>query len=202
MIVQGANDPRVKKAEADQIVIALRERNYPVQYLLAPDEGHGFARPVNNMAMFAEGEKFLAKYLGGRYQESVTSEVAKRISEITVDPKTVVLAKPIDTNAAPGGNISGKWTFTVDAGGQIVELYVDFKQTGDDFTGTMTSTVSNGAFEKGKVNGSNVTATLNADVQGSPATIQMEGKLDGGKLTGTLNVPGLGVLPFSAVKSN
>ena len=51
--MQGANDPRVHKSEADQIVVALRDRNYPVQYLCAPDEGHGFARPVNNMAMFA-----------------------------------------------------------------------------------------------------------------------------------------------------
>src|SRR5204862_5556060 len=72
MVVQGANDPRVNKREADQIVIALRDRGYPVEYLLADDEGHGFQRPVNNMAMFAEGEKFLAKYLGGRYQESMT----------------------------------------------------------------------------------------------------------------------------------
>nr|MDQ3041869.1 S9 family peptidase [Acidobacteriota bacterium] len=62
MIVQGANDPRVKKSESDQIVVALRDRNYPVQYILADDEGHGFQRPVNNMALFAEAEKFLAKY--------------------------------------------------------------------------------------------------------------------------------------------
>ncbi len=93
MVVQGANDPRVNKREADQIVIALRDRGYPVQYLLADDEGHGFARPVNNMAMFAAGEKFLAKYLGGRYQESMTPEVAKRLAEITVDPKNVTLVK-------------------------------------------------------------------------------------------------------------
>ena len=202
MIVQGANDPRVKKAEADQIVVALRERNYPVQYLLAPDEGHGFARPVNNMSMFAEGEKFLAKYLGGRYQESMTPEVAKRISEITVDPKTVVLAKPVDTNAAPGGNISGKWTFSVDANGQMIDLAVELKQTGGDFSGSMTSTVSSGVIEKGKVNGNAVSATINADVQGQPTTILMDGKLDGGKISGTLNVPGFGVLPFSAVRSN
>jgi dipeptidyl aminopeptidase/acylaminoacyl peptidase len=94
MVVQGANDPRVNKAEADQIVIALRDRNYPVQYLLAPDEGHGFARPVNNMAMIAASEKFLAQYLHGRYQESMTPAVAKRLAEITVDPKTVVLTSP------------------------------------------------------------------------------------------------------------
>lgn len=89
MVVQGANDPRVNKAEADQIVIALRDRNYPVEYLLAPDEGHGFQRPVNSMAMFAEAEKFLAKYLGGRHQETMTPEVATRLKEITVDVKTV-----------------------------------------------------------------------------------------------------------------
>lgn len=92
MVVQGANDPRVNKAEADQIVVALRDRNYPVQYICAPDEGHGFARPVNNMAMLAAAEKFLAQHLQGRHQESMPPAVAKRLQEITVDPKTVVLA--------------------------------------------------------------------------------------------------------------
>lgn len=97
MIVQGANDPRVNKREADQMVVALRDRNYPVEYILAPDEGHGFARPVNNMAMFAAAEKFFAKYLGGRYQETATPEVSKRLAEITVDPKTVVVTDPTKT---------------------------------------------------------------------------------------------------------
>ena len=96
LVVQGANDPRVKKAESDQIVIALRDRGFPVEYLVAPDEGHGFARPVNNMAMFAAAEKFLAKQLGGRYQEAMTPEVATRLKEITVDPKTVTLTKKTD----------------------------------------------------------------------------------------------------------
>jgi dipeptidyl aminopeptidase/acylaminoacyl peptidase len=89
LVVQGAKDPRVKKSQADQIVISLRDRGFPVEYIVAPDEGHGFARPVNRMAMLALAEKFLAKYLGGRYQESLTPEVAKRLQEITVDPKTV-----------------------------------------------------------------------------------------------------------------
>ena len=61
LVVQGANDPRVKKAESDQIVIALRDRKFPVEYIVAPDEGHGFARPVNNMAMYAAIEKFLCE---------------------------------------------------------------------------------------------------------------------------------------------
>jgi dipeptidyl aminopeptidase/acylaminoacyl peptidase len=91
MVVQGQNDPRVLKAESDQIVVALRDRGFPVEYLNAPDEGHGFARPVNNMAFVAAMEKFLATHIGGRYQESMTEEVAKRLEEITVDVNTVEL---------------------------------------------------------------------------------------------------------------
>jgi dipeptidyl aminopeptidase/acylaminoacyl peptidase len=99
LVVQGANDPRVNKAEADQIVIALRDRGFPVEYMLAPDEGHGFQRPVNNMAMFMAAEKFLAKYLDGRYQEGGTPEVVKRLGELMVDPKTVTLAKKVDASS-------------------------------------------------------------------------------------------------------
>lgn len=93
MIIQGANDPRVKKAESDQIVIAMRNLGRDVQYILAEDEGHGFRKPVNNMAMIAASEKFLAKYLGTRYQEDMPNEVAKRLNEMTVDIKTVKLAE-------------------------------------------------------------------------------------------------------------
>jgi dipeptidyl aminopeptidase/acylaminoacyl peptidase len=95
LITQGANDPRVNKRESDQIVIALRERNYPVEYLLAPDEGHGYARPINNMAVLAAAERFLAKHLGGRYQESMPPDVAERLKLLTVDIKTLsLLSKP------------------------------------------------------------------------------------------------------------
>ncbi|HEY6388316.1 MAG TPA: S9 family peptidase [Candidatus Acidoferrum sp.] len=93
MIAQGANDPRVNHAESEQIVIALRDRGFPVEYLLIPDEGHGFARPVNNMASLMAAENFFAKYLGGRHQEGGTPAVVARLKEVTVDPKTVVLAK-------------------------------------------------------------------------------------------------------------
>lgn len=99
LIVQGANDPRVKKAESDQIVVALREKKADVEYLCAPDEGHGFRRPVNNMAMMASAEKFLAKHLKGRFQEGGKPEVMQRLKEITVDPKTVVLAKKIENSS-------------------------------------------------------------------------------------------------------
>ena len=99
LVAQGANDPRVNRREAEQIVIALRDRGFPVEYILAPDEGHGFARPVNNLALFMESEKFLAAHLGGRYQEGGSPESVTRLKEITVDPKTVVLAKKVDAAA-------------------------------------------------------------------------------------------------------
>lgn len=66
LIGQGANDPRVTKIESDQIVAAMAERQIPVTYVLFPDEGHGFARPVNNIAFNAVAENFLASCLGGR----------------------------------------------------------------------------------------------------------------------------------------
>jgi dipeptidyl aminopeptidase/acylaminoacyl peptidase len=65
LIVQGANDPRVKQAEADQIVAAMQAKQLPVTYALYHDEGHGFARPQNRLSFYALTEAFLAKYLGG-----------------------------------------------------------------------------------------------------------------------------------------
>lgn len=93
LVVQGANDPRVKKAEADQIVVALRDNGHDVSYILADDEGHGFRKPVNNTAMFAAIEKFLAPILGGRYQEEMPEDIAKRLAEITIDVNTVVYSE-------------------------------------------------------------------------------------------------------------
>lgn len=66
LIGQGANDPRVKQAEADQIVEAMVRKKIPVEYVLYPDEGHGFARPPNRIDFNGRVEEFLAKHLGGR----------------------------------------------------------------------------------------------------------------------------------------
>jgi dipeptidyl aminopeptidase/acylaminoacyl peptidase len=74
LIGQGANDPRVNKAESDQIVAAMRKNGEPVEYYVFPDEGHGFARPTNNMAFNAASENFLAKYLGGRAEPPSEAE--------------------------------------------------------------------------------------------------------------------------------
>lgn len=68
LIGQGANDPRVKQAESDQIVQAMEAKNIPVTYVLFPDEGHGFARPENRLAFNAVAEAFLAEHLGGRFE--------------------------------------------------------------------------------------------------------------------------------------
>jgi dipeptidyl aminopeptidase/acylaminoacyl peptidase len=69
LIAQGANDPRVKQAEAEQIVAALRERDIDHEYLLYPDEGHGFAKPENRLAFYAAAERFLSRHLGGRSED-------------------------------------------------------------------------------------------------------------------------------------
>ena len=201
MVVQGANDPRVKKSESDQIVIALRERNYPVQYLLAGDEGHGFARPVNNMAMFAAAEKFLAQYLGGRYQESMTPEVAKRLSEITVDPKTVTMDKKTESNSGPGASVGGKWNWTVEAQGQMIELAVDLRQEAAGFSGTGTSVIGNALIEGGKVSGKTITAILKAHIQDQPMEFAIAGTVEGDKITGTITSGAFGSLPFVATRS-
>jgi dipeptidyl aminopeptidase/acylaminoacyl peptidase len=81
LIGQGANDPRVKQAESDQIVEAMQAKNIPVTYVLYPDEGHGFARPENNLSFNAAAEEFLASCLGGRV-EPVGDDLAG--SSITV----------------------------------------------------------------------------------------------------------------------
>jgi dipeptidyl aminopeptidase/acylaminoacyl peptidase len=142
LVIQGANDPRVNKRESDQIVIALRDRGFPVEYMVAPDEGHGFARPVNNMAMFASAEKFLAKYIGGRYQESMTSEVSQRLNEINVDVKTVTMPKMMSAAAEmpkpavdlrPGTH---NYKASIAIGGQQIPLTVktDIKEENGSWT--------------------------------------------------------------------
>ena len=69
LIAQGANDPRVKQAESEQIVAALKEAGIDYEYLLFPDEGHGFAKPENRLKFYAAAERFLARHLGGRAEE-------------------------------------------------------------------------------------------------------------------------------------
>lgn len=69
LIAQGANDPRVKQAESEQVVAAMKNKSIDYEYMLFPDEGHGFAKPENRLKFYAAAEKFLARHLGGRFEE-------------------------------------------------------------------------------------------------------------------------------------
>ena len=98
LIGQGANDPRVKQAESDQIVQAMKAKNIPVSYILYPDEGHSFARPENNLSFFAIAEAFLAKCLGGHYQpigddfNNASLQVLDGVNEVLGLPETLRLS--------------------------------------------------------------------------------------------------------------
>jgi len=81
LIGQGANDPRVKQSESDQIVDAMKAHGIPVTYVLFPDEGHGFHKPTNNIAFNAIAENFLATVLGGR-AEPMAGEVEASSAQI------------------------------------------------------------------------------------------------------------------------
>lgn len=89
LIAQGANDPRVRQSESDQIVQALRGRSIPVTYVVFPDEGHGFARPANSMAFTAIAEHFLAQHLGGR-AESIGPDVRNSSATVPIGADQVV----------------------------------------------------------------------------------------------------------------
>jgi dipeptidyl aminopeptidase/acylaminoacyl peptidase len=75
LIAQGANDPRVKQAESEQIVEAMKKKGIEGEYMLFPDEGHGFAKPENRLKFYAAAEKFLAQHVGGRFEEVVQDSV-------------------------------------------------------------------------------------------------------------------------------
>jgi dipeptidyl aminopeptidase/acylaminoacyl peptidase len=197
LVAQGANDPRVKKAESEQIVIALRDRGFPVEYILAPDEGHGFRRPVNSMALWAASEAFLAKHLGGRFQEGATPEVAARLKEITVDPKTVVLSKAVDAAAVgvpkvvaslnPGSlSYQGK----IEAGGQTLPMSII--QTIEDKGATWVVTGSakmpmGDAVDVATLDKTTLVSRKRSIKQG-PAVIELA--FEGGKATGTMAMGG------------
>ena len=196
LVVQGANDPRVNKREADQIVVALRDRGFPVEYIVAPDEGHGFARPVNNMAMFASAEKFLAKYLNGRYQEDMKPEVAARLKEITVDVKTVTVPKKVEAATAapkPAVDLSaGKYSYkaTIVAGPQTVPLttITEIKEDGNSWIATEIAdspygkTIDVATVEKGSL------ILKHRSITQGPVVVELDFK--GNKVTGTMTNAG------------
>jgi dipeptidyl aminopeptidase/acylaminoacyl peptidase len=199
MVIQGANDPRVNKAESEQIVIALRDRGFPVEYILAPDEGHGFARPVNNMAAFAAAEHFLSRQLGGRYQESMTPEVRARLKTLTIDPKTVTRPTPIDTRptSAPkptsdlhAGNSS--YQTRLEMGGQTMNVATttEVKEEGDAWVVLETAKLPMGEATDRTVYAKGSLAVRKRSMTQGPLAIEFEVK--DGKAAGEMKVNGQG----------
>jgi fermentation-respiration switch protein FrsA (DUF1100 family) len=197
MVVQGTNDPRVKKRESDQIVMALRERGIDVAYLVAPDEGHGFARPINNLAMIAAMERFLGQHLQSRFQESAPEDVAARLKEITVDPNTVTLAPKMDAaqvgvpqTAAELKAGTSRYQATLEMGGQkmSLDLASQIKDEGNAWSavntmetpmGPMTDTAK---LEKGTL------IARERHVSQGPLSIDIS--YDGNRAAGTMTVNG------------
>ncbi len=131
-VVQGANDPRVKQAESDQIVVALRDLGRDVEYMVAPDEGHGFAGKENRLAMYTAMEHFLAKHIGGRYQKDIREAIKERLDSITVDVSTVELpeqkgqitppAKALVFNPDLAKDATLTYATTIEAQGQKITM--------------------------------------------------------------------------------
>lgn len=197
MVVQGANDPRVNKAESDQIVIALRDRDYPVKYLVAPDEGHGFAKPVNNIAMLVATERFLEQHLKGRSQADVPEEIAKKLDELTVDPKKVQLAKKADVSKAsslkparPLTEGSLNYTATIAMGAQKMEMAstVEVKKVDGGWAVTDTMTTPMGAIVDATTLADGTLYVKSRSVKQGPVAIDYA--LDGTKLSGKMAMNG------------
>src|SRR5690606_26093978 len=196
-VVQGANDPRVKKAESDQIVIALRDRQFPVEYLVAPDEGHGFARPENNMAMFAAVERFLATHLEGRFQDDMPPAIAARLKEITVDPATVTLAAKIDAASvgapAPVRPLvagTSRYDATIAVGGLSMSLSIVSTVAEEDGAWVVTeaNSLSMGSANDAATLAVDTLQVVKRSVTQGPVTIALS--VDDGKASGTMTMNG------------
>jgi dipeptidyl aminopeptidase/acylaminoacyl peptidase len=196
LVVQGANDPRVNKREADQIVIALRDRGFPVEYIVAPDEGHGFQRPVNNMALFASAEKFFAKFLNGRYQEDMKPEVATRLKEITVDVKTVTVPKKVEAAAGspkPALDLNAgtyKYKATIVAGPQTIPLTTttEIKEDGGSWVATEIADTPFGKITDVSTLEKGTLLLKHRSITQDPLVIELDFK--GNKVTGTMTQSG------------
>jgi dipeptidyl aminopeptidase/acylaminoacyl peptidase len=197
LIAQGANDPRVNHAESEQIVIALRDRGFPVEYILIPDEGHGFARPVNNMASIMATEIFFAKYLGGRDQTDGTPEVMARLKEVTVDPKTVVLAKKVDAASVSAPKVARdleaatyKYQASLEVGGQKIALSVSttIAEDGGSWVATDVIDTPQGSVTEVSTMEKGTLISRKLGLKQGPMAVDID--FSGDKATGNMNVNG------------
>ncbi len=197
MVVQGANDPRVNKRNSDEIVIAVRDHHVPVEYLVAPDEGHGFARPINNLAMVAAMERFMAKYLDARFQESMPNDVAERLKQITVDPSTVALTAAADPSKiglpSPARELvpgTSKFKATINANGQTMNLDSSSEVKAESQAWSISESVNTpmGAMTDSAVLDKARLTLAERHVKQGPVSIDLAFK--GNKVTGTMAMNG------------
>jgi dipeptidyl aminopeptidase/acylaminoacyl peptidase len=151
LVVHGANDPRVVQNESDQIVVALRDRGVEVDYLVAPDEGHGFARLENRLALAAEMERFLAHHLGGRYQSTMSPEIAERLEVLRVDVDTVTAWTTPGVAGDPAGGATTAAAVSADfRSGQVRAGSLQYQQRiemgGQSIDGRSTRTIAAGTW--------------------------------------------------------
>ena len=150
LVAQGDNDPRVKTSESDQIVIAMRDSDLDVEYINFPDEGHGFAKPKNNMAFISVMEQFLATHIGGRYQKEVPEDLKEIINNVTVDISKLVMPTILSSEeknkALPKlvhEIITGEYLYTLNLNMQGKEIKFDvnrsIKKEGNEVVITDTS---------------------------------------------------------------
>jgi dipeptidyl aminopeptidase/acylaminoacyl peptidase len=202
LVIQGANDPRVKQAESDQIVVAMREAGLPVEYIVAPDEGHGFRGRDNRLAMFARTEDFLATHLGGRHQEEMEDAVAQRLEEITVDIDTVEVENVADEldaaktlplpNSDPDKVAKGDfgYTTTLNMQGNEIEMQaqrriaVEQGEDGETFVITTDTSSAMGAASDQFVLDADSLRPISRKLAQGPATIDVE--YGSRKVTGTI----------------
>jgi dipeptidyl aminopeptidase/acylaminoacyl peptidase len=197
MVVQGANDPRVKQAESDQIVVAMRELGLPVEYLVAKDEGHGFSKPVNNMAFLAAAEKFFAKYLGGRYQEDMPEDVAQKLEELRVDINTVKLPESLDDInmevpkvAADLKTAEYNYSGSISVGGQEIPFSttLTIKEEGGNWVLNEVANTSMGVMSDKVTLKKGSLELVNREVQQGPVSINMDISAD--MISGNMDMGG------------
>ena len=112
-------------------------------------------------------------------------------------------AEPAAPKAAPAvsevkqGEAWGRWTLLVDAGGETHDVALNVTKEAAGVGGSLTSAAGSGTVKKGSVNGQSLALTVSAVIQGQQMDLELEGKIDGDKMTGTIFVPGLGPATFS-----
>jgi dipeptidyl aminopeptidase/acylaminoacyl peptidase len=205
-VVQGANDPRVKKAESDQIVVSMRELGRQVEYMVAPDEGHGFAGLENRLAMVVAMEQFFSKHLNGRVQEDVRDAIKKKLNDITVDINSVTMPKKVDTGSVneyksfDGSKIKlgqAKYLMTIETRGQIFNMDVTREITKATLNGKEVLRSIDVTF--GMMGGNdtllvdaNTLLPLERHIKQGMATVQvkfLDGKIEGSMEAGSQKMP-------------